>query len=560
MPEPTYAARPAAGQPAGAAAARQRKRHSRSPAQDPGLDPATRSRLLRLAVLPVAALAVVSIAVVVIVLRLQEGTADAATWGVLAAAVVLGCSCLAGAVVAANAETRATSRRYAALQQSAARGQADLQDMVRRLEHGERPEQPPYPHPTSSEASAVDRLAHEIALLRGHAAAALIQVAQPPALHSENEGKERAEVFANLARRLQSLVHRAIGEIDELEHEVEDPELLKRLFQVDHLLTRNRRYAENLAVLGGAVSRRQWSKPVSVMEVLRSSIAEVEQYSRVKLVPEIEGTVHGHAVADVIHLLAELVENATVFSKPHTNVLLSSQKVAAGLAVEVEDRGLGMQQEDQIRFNALLANPHEFDISKLLADGRIGLFVVAELARRHGIAVQLRRNIYGGVQAVVVIPHRLLGDESPERHEAPRQAPADVPRPAAAVPVHRSAVQAAPAAYPLPAPPATMAQPLPEVRPVTMSAHVPQQHSRAAEPPPPRDYGSAYHVEAQEGRPQLPKRHAQQHLVPQLREDLGTAVTGDEQDVEPTLHNWTAFTGGFHRAEDAGEIPSDDSR
>ncbi|MER5177022.1 ATP-binding protein [Streptomyces sp. NPDC002896] len=510
----------------------------------------------------------VSAAVVVIVLRLQEGTADAATWGVLAAAAVLGCSCLAGAVVAANAETRATSRRYAALHQLVAGGQAELKDMVRRVERGEQPAQPPFARHTPPESSAQDRLAHEIALLRWNAAATLIEVALPAAPPKpEGEGKEKAEVFANLARRLQSLVHRAIGEIDELEHEVEDPELLKRLFQVDHLLTRNRRYAENLAVLGGAVSRRQWSKPVSLMEVLRSSIAEVEQYSRVKLVPEIEGTLHGHAVADVIHLLAELVENATVFSKPHTNVLLSSQRVAAGLAVEVEDRGLGMQNEDQMRFNALLANPHDVDISKLLADGRIGLFVVAELARRHGIAVQLRRNIYGGVQAVVVIPHRLLGDEYPE---APRQAAAEMPHPTAAVPVQRSAVQAAPAAQPLAPPPAAgaqplapppaVAQPLPEVRRVTMSPHVPQQHPRTAEPAPPRDYGSAHHVEAQEGRPELPKRHAQQHLVAQLRDDPGTPMTGEEQDVEPSMRNWTAFTGGFNRAEDAGESPSDGSR
>ncbi|WP_107441309.1 sensor histidine kinase [Streptomyces jeddahensis] len=496
-------------------------------------------------------------AAVVIVLLLQEGTAGAAIWGVLAAAVVLGCSCLAGAVIAANAEARAASRRYAALHQLVAGGQAELKDMVRRVERGEQLEQPPFARHTPPEASALDRLAHEIAVLRWSAAAALIEVALPAAPPKpEGEGKEKAEVFANLARRLQSLVHRAIGEIDELEHEVEDPELLKRLFQVDHLLTRNRRYAENLAVLGGAVSRRQWSKPVSLMEVLRSSIAEVEQYSRVKLVPEIEGTLHGHAVADVIHLLAELVENATVFSKPHTNVLLSSQKVTAGLAVEVEDRGLGMQHEDQMRFNALLTNPHDVDISKLLADGRIGLFVVAELARRHGIAVQLRRNIYGGVQAVVVIPHRLLGDEP---DEAPRQAAADMPRPAAAVPVQRTVVQAAPAAQPLAAHPA-VAQPLPEVRHVTTSAPVPQQHAPAAEPARQRDYGSDYHVEDQEGRPELPKRHAQQHLVPQLREEPGTPTTGEEQDVEPSMRNWTAFTGGFNRAEDAGETPSDGSR
>src|SRR5262249_21702169 len=160
----------------------------------------------------------------------------------------------------------------------------------------------------------------------------------------------------NLARRLQSLVHREIQLLDELENDVEDPELLKGLFHVDHLATRIRRHAENLAVLGGAVSRRQWSSPVTVTEVVRSAVAEVEQYPRVALVPPVGGTLRGHAVADVIHLLAELVENATLFSAPQTHVLLRTQRVTAGLAIEVEDRGLGMPQDEQKRMNTLLAD------------------------------------------------------------------------------------------------------------------------------------------------------------------------------------------------------------
>ena len=149
-------------------------------------------------------------------------------------------------------------------------------------------------------------------------------------------------------------------------------------------------------MLGGAISRRQWSHPVTMTEVLRSSIAEVEQYPRVKLVPPIDGTLRGHAVADVIHLLAELVENATVFSAPHTQVLLRAQFVTAGLAVEVEDRGLGMPVTEQNKMNALLVDPDQVNVAHLLQDGRIGLFVVSALARRHGIAVRLQTNIYGG--------------------------------------------------------------------------------------------------------------------------------------------------------------------
>ncbi|MFD7933178.1 ATP-binding protein, partial [Streptomyces sp. NPDC059755] len=267
------------------------------------------------------------------------------------------------------------------------------------------------PAPTSrggppGDADDFELLAADLARAHEGAVTAVVQAAQ---LSSQAGSEQKLEVFVNLARRLQSLVHREISILDELENAIEDPDLLKGLFHVDHLATRIRRHAENLAVLGGAVSRRQWSNPVSMTEVLRSAIAEVEQYARVKLVPPIDGELRGHAVADVIHLLAELVENATVFSAPHTQVLLRANLVTSGLAVEVEDRGLGMPVEEQSRMNALLADPDQVNVGRLLADGRIGLFVVSQLARRHGIRVRLQSNIYGGVQAVLVVPQALLG-------------------------------------------------------------------------------------------------------------------------------------------------------
>ncbi|WP_278192598.1 sensor histidine kinase KdpD, partial [Streptomyces sp. MMS20-AI2-20] len=260
----------------------------------------------------------------------------------------------------------------------------------------------------TAEGDEFDQLAADLARAHDGAVTAVVQAAQ---LSSQVGSEQKLEVFVNLARRLQSLVHREISILDELENEMEDPDLLKGLFHVDHLATRIRRHAENLAVLGGAVSRRQWSNPVPMTEVLRSAIAEVEQYSRVKLVPPVDGTLRGHAVADVIHLLAELVENATVFSAPHTHVLLRANLVTSGLAVEVEDRGLGMPVGEQDRMNALLADPDQVHVASLLADGRIGLFVVSQLARRHGIHVRLQTNIYGGVQAVLVVPQALLGGE-----------------------------------------------------------------------------------------------------------------------------------------------------
>jgi signal transduction histidine kinase len=231
------------------------------------------------------------------------------------------------------------------------------------------------------------------------------------------DSNQRVAVFLNLSRRLQSLVHRKIKKLDELESNVEDPDLLKGLFVVDHLATGVRRQAENLAVLGGAVPRRQWSSPVSMYAVLRSAVAEVEQYARVKVVQPVEGTLRGHAVAEIIHLVAELVENATRFSSPDTQVMVRAQRVTSGLAIEIEDRGLGMPDGEQERINSLLAAPSQIDIGELLTDGRIGLWVVSELARRHNTAVRLRTNIFGGIDAVVVLPYTLMGDEE----EEPRQ-------------------------------------------------------------------------------------------------------------------------------------------
>jgi hypothetical protein len=180
-------------------------------------------------------------------------------------------------------------------------------------------------------------------------------------------------VFVHLSQRLQSLVHRQIELLDALENDVEEPDLLKGLFSVDHLATRMRRHAENLAVLGGAVPRRQWTKPISVMEVLRSAVSETLDYARVQVIARSPGFVNGHAVADVVHLLAELVENATAFSPPETKVVLRTYPVAAGLAVEIDDRGLGMEQLEYDRLNVLLREPVGLSVQELLEGGRIGL-------------------------------------------------------------------------------------------------------------------------------------------------------------------------------------------
>jgi signal transduction histidine kinase len=318
----------------------------------------------------------------------------------LAAAIVI----VLGTAVYAIGRVRRSGQRSAELRAMAAESRSGLAESRSELAHHRsdlietRSQLGETRNELAGARSEIERLAER---LRQAEAATATMPSGPPT------GRQ-VEVFVNLSRRLQSLVHREIKLLDGLENEVEDPDLLKGLFQVDHLATRIRRHAENLAVLGGSVSRRQWSRPVALTEVLRSAIAEVEHYSRVKLVPPIDGTLPGHAVASVVHLIAELIENATMFAPPHTQVLLRSQRVAAGVAIEVEDRGLGMQRGDQERINQLLVNPDHINLDDLLRDGRIGLYVVSVIARQTGIVVQLQTNIYGGTQAIVILPQQLL--------------------------------------------------------------------------------------------------------------------------------------------------------
>ncbi|MFF8015102.1 ATP-binding protein [Streptomyces sp. NPDC007929] len=400
--------------PATRADRREGGRHGRPAVRTAPALPEThiRPQLLRLAVLPPVAVALSGCAAVLFTVR-STGTRPGLTlWAVLGGAVFVTLVGIAVAAIAANRAARSVHDRIGVLRRGTARREADLRTLVEALRRGDGPPQlaPHSRHAGPAEdGDDFDLLAADLSRAHDGAVTAVVQASQ---LSSQAGSEQKLEVFVNLARRLQSLVHREISILDELENEMEDPDLLKGLFHVDHLATRIRRHAENLAVLGGAVSRRQWSNPVSMTEVLRSAIAEVEQYSRVKLVPPIDGQLRGHAVADVIHLLAELVENATVFSAPHTQVLLRANLVTSGLAVEVEDRGLGMPLEEQTRMNALLADPDQVNVARLLADGRIGLFVVSQLARRHGITVRLQTNIYGGVQAVLVVPQALLGAEA----------------------------------------------------------------------------------------------------------------------------------------------------
>lgn len=230
-------------------------------------------------------------------------------------------------------------------------------------------------------------------------------VAVASAVHEATLREGFNQVFLNIARRSQTLLHRQLALLDSMERRSTDPEELDALFRVDHLATRMRRHAEDLVILAGSNPGRGWRTPVAVADVLRAAASEVEEYARINVMVPPNLAVTGRAVNDLVHLLAELLENATLFSPPESQVTLSAQLVPNGFAIEVEDRGLGMTPEAIDEANARLAEPPDFDPAH---SSRLGLFVVAKLAERQGINVALRRSAYGGVTAVALVPTELV--------------------------------------------------------------------------------------------------------------------------------------------------------
>jgi signal transduction histidine kinase len=293
---------------------------------------------------------------------------------------------------------RSIIRRLGGLERSARTLAEDqLPDVIARLRRGEKVDVAAEAPPLRTGGDEIGRVGQAFEMVR--------QTAIRSAVEESKLRQGLNDVFRSLARRSQSLLHRQLTLLDQMERRATDPEALDDLFRLDHLTTRMRRHAEGLVILAGAPPGRSWSNPVRMVDVMRGAIAEVEDYARVSVATRSQAALAGSAVADVIHLLAELIENATTLSPPYTSVRVSGDTVANGFAIEVEDRGLGMSPQRLAELNERLASPPEFNPSD---SEQLGLFVVSQLAKRHGIRVTLKPSPYGGTAAIVLIPQHLV--------------------------------------------------------------------------------------------------------------------------------------------------------
>jgi len=300
----------------------------------------------------------------------------------------------------------------------------------------------------------------------GEVARAFDQVHREAVRLAANEAMLRGNLnamFVNLSRRSQSLIERQIALIDSLEQGEQDSERLSSLFRLDHLATRMRRNSENLLVLAGHDVSRRWSQPVALVDVLRAAISEIEQYERVVLNVQPGVAVVGHAVNDVVHLVAEIVENATTFSSEDTQVYVSGHPLTSGgVLLDITDSGVGITDQEMAHANWRLDNPPMVDVA---VSRRMGLFVVGRLAARHGIRVRLRHAPSGGLTTLIWLPETIAAQEAAapigrlrrfevEEHGQPvpslsAPTPTDVatmPRPAISTITGAAAAQAAAAA------------------------------------------------------------------------------------------------------------------
>ncbi|WP_018252159.1 sensor histidine kinase [Salinispora mooreana] len=318
----------------------------------------------------------------------------------LASAGLLGLIAVVVSLVVAVRVGRSLASRLAGLHTVLERAERQLPELVARMRQGETVD-------VEREAPSVDFGTDEIGEV-GRAFTAVRRTAIRSAEGEVNLRRGLNEVFLNIARRSQGLVHRQLALLDRMERRAEDPDELADLFQVDHLAARLRRHAEDLVILAGSAPSRGWRNPVAMVDLVRGALSEVEAYKRVDIGGVQSAGLVGRTVGDLIHLLAELIENATRFSPPGTRVQVAGVRRDDGYIFEITDQGLGMSTEALADANSLLASSPEFDPTRT---DRLGLFVVARLAARHGVGVRLRRSTSAGLTAVVRIPDELVAEE-----------------------------------------------------------------------------------------------------------------------------------------------------
>jgi signal transduction histidine kinase len=377
-----------------------------------------------------------------------------------------------------------------------------------------------------------------------------------------SEAKARSgvhNVFLGIAHRNQVLVHQQLQILDEMEAREDDSTQLASLFQLDHLAARARRTTENLIILGGKQPGRRWRKPVPLMEVLRAAVSETEQYARVQVEQVADVAIVGAAVADTIHLVAELVDNATSFSPPGSPVEVTSRMVARGVVVDVSDQGLGMKDGVREWANAMMAEAPEFDAMALRADSSLGLFVVARLADRLGITVTFDPSRYGGLRATVLIPTQHLAgkdagqaeDTSPAETTAVLE-PVGGPAPQAAESPVRAMDTPSSFTGQIPMKRDTKPRPYP-ARALTPPDALPSVPAVAPEPAPAAE--REMDVRPTDDRPRLPRREPQRNLVAQLETE-----PDDSQDDVVAPGEGTARTlAAFHKGTRRGRGGPDDA-
>jgi len=330
---------------------------------------------------------------------LQSGAKNDALFTAIVTAIILLLVLLATIAVARSLVGPLRKLREGALNIAT----VELPERVRLLGEAQDPS-------TSLEVEPIDVLSTDEI---GQVARAFDQVHSEAVRLASNEASLRNSfnaMFVNLSRRSQSLIERLVRMIDSLEQNEGDPERLSNLFAMDHLVTRMRRNSENLLLLAGHESARKWSDPVSLADVARASVSEIEQYSRVTLKIQPGIAVTGPAVSDVVHLLAEVIENATIFSAKDTPVHVAAQELTSGgVLIEVSDNGVGVPDARLAEMNWRLDNPPVMDVS---VSRHMGLFAVARLAERHGVRVRLRPRTPHGLTALVWLPDSVTEREA----------------------------------------------------------------------------------------------------------------------------------------------------